>query len=87
MELRYGDRPHCHECEREYHLIAMRRACAWRFCAARVYLCVGTPFEKSRAPLREQKAVRVVIEQGDPAIVGSEDVPTLFRRKEAGRHR
>ena len=53
MELRYGDRPHCHECKREYHLIAMRRACAWRFCGARVYLCVGTPFEKSRAPLRE----------------------------------
>ena len=32
--------------------IAKRRACACRFCGARLYPCVGTPFEKSRTPLR-----------------------------------
>ena len=55
MELRYGDSPTCHECEREtkYHRISKRRAYACQFCGAHVYPCVGTPFEKSRTPLRD----------------------------------
>ena len=55
MGLRYGDCPRCHECKREtkYHRIAKRRAYACQFCGAHVYPCVGTPFEKSRTPLRD----------------------------------
>lgn len=55
MELRYGDKPACRECKREtkYHRIAKRRAYACQFCGAHVYPCVGTPFEKSRTPLRD----------------------------------
>lgn len=55
MELRYGDNAICHECKREtkYHRISKRRAYACQFCGAHVYPCVGTPFEKSRTPLRD----------------------------------
>ena len=55
MDLRYGDSPICHECKRKtkYHRIAKRRAYACQFCGAHVYPCVGTPFEKSRTPLRD----------------------------------
>lgn len=55
MELRHGARPRCRECEREtkHHRIAKRRAYACQFCGAHVYPCVGTPFEKSRTPLRD----------------------------------
>ena len=53
MDLRYSDKPVCHECKREtkYHRIAKRRAYACQFCGAHVYPCVGTPFEKSTTPL------------------------------------
>ena len=55
MQLRYGDKPHCHQCKRQttYHRISKRRAYACQFCGAHVYPCVGTPFEKSTTSLHK----------------------------------
>lgn len=53
MQLRYGNKPVCKECQRQttYHRMNKRRGYACQFCGAHVYPCVGTPFEKSTTNL------------------------------------
>ena len=55
MEMRHGGTEIlCPGCERpsKFHRITKRRAFACQHCGHHVYPCAGTPFEKSRTPLR-----------------------------------
>jgi len=55
MDIRYGGKEFsCPGCgtDSKFHRIAKRRAYACQYCGHHIYPCVGTPFEKSRTPLK-----------------------------------
>jgi transposase-like protein len=55
MRTRYGIEHECASCGREakFHLVAKRRSYACHWCGAQVYPCAGTPFDRTRTPLRD----------------------------------
>ena len=54
METRYGLTGECPSCGREtkFHRVRKRKCYECQFCGKHIYPCAGTPFEKSRTPLR-----------------------------------
>lgn len=55
MRTRYGERFKCLSCFREarYYRVAKRRCYECEHCGHQVYPMAGTPFEKTRTPLRD----------------------------------
>lgn len=55
MRVRYGERFNCPQCDREarYYRIKDRRAFTCEHCGNQVYPTAGTPFDKTRTPLKD----------------------------------
>ena len=55
MRVRYGDRHDCEKCGRNAHFyrVKARRSYACEYCGAQVYPTAGTPFDRTRTPLRD----------------------------------
>lgn len=55
MRTRFGDRHDCEGCEREAHFyrVKARRSYACEYCGHQVYPTAGTPFDRTRTPLRD----------------------------------
>jgi hypothetical protein len=55
MRTRYGDRHDCEKCEKKAHFyrVAKRRSYACEYCGHQVYPTAGTPFDRTRTPLRD----------------------------------
>ncbi len=55
MRVRYGERFNCPKCDREakYYRVKERRAFTCEHCGNQVYPTAGTPFDKTRTPLRD----------------------------------
>jgi len=55
MRVRYGDRHDCEKCGRDAHFyrVAKRRSYACEYCGHQVYPTAGTPFDRTRTPLRD----------------------------------
>jgi transposase len=55
MRARYGERFDCDGCGKDarYYRVKARRSYACEFCGHQVYPTAGTPFERTRTPLRD----------------------------------
>ena len=55
MRNRYGDRHDCEGCDREasFYRVKARRSYACEWCGHQVYPTAGTPFDRTRTPLRD----------------------------------
>ena len=55
MRTRYGDRHDCVGCGRDAHFyrVKARRSFACEYCGHQVYPTAGTPFDRTRTPLRD----------------------------------
>jgi len=55
MRVRYGDRHECGGCGKSAHFyrVKARRSYACEYCGYQVYPTAGTPFERTRTPLRD----------------------------------
>lgn len=55
MRVRFGDRHDCTKCGKSAHFyrVKERRSYACEYCGAQVYPTAGTPFDKTRTPLRD----------------------------------
>lgn len=55
MKVRYGLQGECQNCHREttYHRLSKRPAYSCNYCGHHVYPMAGTPFERTRTPLRK----------------------------------
>lgn len=55
MRVRYGETLTCAKCEREarYYRVKARRSYACEYCGHQVYPTAGTPFDRTRTPLRD----------------------------------
>ena len=55
MRTRYGDRHDCERCGREarFYRVKARRSYACEHCGGQVYPTAGTPFDRTRTPLRD----------------------------------
>lgn len=55
MRTRYGDRHECAGCGKSAHFyrVKARRSYACEYCGAQVYPTAGTPFDRTRTPLRD----------------------------------
>ena len=55
MRTRFGIQHDCSKCGRfaKFHRVRARRSYACEFCGGQVYPCAGTPFDKTRTPLRD----------------------------------
>lgn len=55
MRVRYGDRHDCGGCGKNAHFyrVKARRSYACEYCGHQVYPTAGTPFERTRTPLRD----------------------------------
>jgi transposase len=55
MRTRFGIEHECASCGREakFHRVAKRRSYACHWCGYQVYPCAGTPFDRTRTPLRD----------------------------------
>jgi transposase len=55
MRTRFGDRHACEGCGREAHFyrVKARRSYACEYCGHQVYPTAGTPFDRTRTPLRD----------------------------------
>lgn len=55
MRTRYGQRFHCPGCKRDAHFyrVSTRRCYVCEWCGHQVYPTAGTPFEKTRTPLKD----------------------------------
>jgi transposase-like protein len=55
MRIRYGARHDCQGCDREasYYRVKARRSYACEHCGYQVYPTAGTPFDRTRTPLRD----------------------------------
>lgn len=55
MRVRYGDRHECGGCGKSAHFyrVKARRSYACEYCGAQVYPTAGTPFDRTRTPLRD----------------------------------
>jgi transposase len=55
MRVRYGDRHDCEKCGRSAHFyrVKARRSYACEYCGHQVYPTAGTPFDRTRTPLRD----------------------------------
>lgn len=55
MRVRFGDRHDCAKCGRNAHFyrVKARRSYACEYCGGQVYPTAGTPFDKTRTPLRD----------------------------------
>lgn len=55
MRVRYGDRHECEKCGKAAHFyrVNKRRSYACEHCGAQVYPTAGTPFDRTRTPLRD----------------------------------
>lgn len=55
MRTRYGARHDCEGCDREasFYRVKARRSFACEHCGHQVYPTAGTPFERTRTPLRD----------------------------------
>ena len=55
MRTRYGQRHDCEGCDREAHFyrVKARRSYACEYCGHQVYPTAGTPFDRTRTPLRD----------------------------------
>lgn len=55
MRVRYGDRHDCEKCGRNAHFyrVKARRSYACEYCGHQVYPTAGTPFDRTRTPLRD----------------------------------
>jgi transposase len=55
MRVRFGDRHDCAKCGKSAHFYRVkdRRSYACEYCGAQVYPTAGTPFDKTRTPLRD----------------------------------
>ena len=55
MRVRYGQRFNCPKCDREakYYRVKLRRSFECEHCGNQVYPTAGTPFDKTRTPLRD----------------------------------
>jgi len=55
MRNRYGDRHDCESCGREagFYRVKARRSYACEWCGHQVYPTAGTPFDRTRTPLRD----------------------------------
>lgn len=55
FHVRFGADTECHKCGREprYHRVKARRSYECQWCAHQVYPTAGTPFHRTRTPLRD----------------------------------
>lgn len=55
MRTRFGDRHDCDKCGRNAHFyrVKARRSYACEYCGYQVYPTAGTPFDRTRTPLRD----------------------------------
>lgn len=55
MRTRYGDRHQCGGCAKSAHFyrVKARRSYACEYCGHQIYPTAGTPFERTRTPLRD----------------------------------
>lgn len=55
MRTRFGDRHDCDGCDRNAHFyrVKARRSYACEYCGHQVYPTAGTPFDRTRTPLRD----------------------------------
>ena len=55
MRVRYGDSLKCAKCGKEarYYRVKARRSYACEYCGHQVYPTAGTPFDRTRTPLRD----------------------------------
>lgn len=55
MRVRYGDRHDCEKCGKDAHFyrVSTRRSYACEWCGHQVYPTAGTPFHRTRTPLRD----------------------------------
>ena len=55
MRTRFGIQHDCDKCGRfaKFHRVKLRRSYACEYCGGQVYPCAGTPFDKTRTPLRD----------------------------------
>lgn len=55
MRVRFGDRHDCEKCGKNAHFyrVAKRRSYACEYCGHQVYPTAGTPFDRTRTPLRD----------------------------------
>ena len=55
MRVRYGDRHECQGCGKSahYYRVNNRRSYACEYCGYQVYPTAGTPFDRTRTPLRD----------------------------------
>lgn len=55
MRTRYGARHDCEKCDREatFYRVKARRSYACEWCGHQVYPTAGTPFDRTRTPLRD----------------------------------
>lgn len=55
MRVRFGDRHRCAECGKRthYYRVKARRSYACEYCGHQIYPTAGTPFERTRTPLRD----------------------------------
>lgn len=55
MRVRFGDRHDCAKCGKSAHFyrVKERRSYACEYCGAQIYPTAGTPFDKTRTPLRD----------------------------------
>jgi transposase len=55
MRVRYGDRHDCAGCGKSAHFyrVKARRSYACEYCGSQVYPTAGTPFERTRTPLKD----------------------------------
>ncbi len=55
MRTRYGDRHDCEKCGKNAHFyrVKARRSYACEYCGHQVYPTAGTPFDRTRTPLRD----------------------------------
>lgn len=55
MRVRYGDRHDCDKCGRNAHFyrVKARRSFACEYCGHQVFPTSGTPFDRTRTPLRD----------------------------------
>lgn len=55
MRTRYGDRHECGGCKKSAHFyrVKARRSYACEYCGHQVYPTAGTPFDRTRTPLRD----------------------------------
>lgn len=55
MRIRFGDRHDCTQCGRNahYYRVRTRRSYACEYCGHQLYPTAGTPFSRTRVPLRD----------------------------------